>query len=86
MITTWKEEWILIEDVVQNKLEVTAILFSDIQRIEVKAKPVDGKEKRTYNYTMKDGSAFSVPDEAVITSAPREYYDLVAEISRAIKV
>ena len=85
-MATWAQRWVLIEYEEQNKTLVTAFLFAGILRIEVDSKIVNIKLKRTFTYVFKDGSTYVLPDDAIIRNAPTDYVELVAAMSRLIKV
>ena len=82
----WEHKWILISEEVQSKTVITAVLFDDIQNIIVTSREVNGKERRVFEYVMKNAENFIVPDEAIIISTPTEYDELMFEITKNIKI
>src|SRR3990167_948543 len=54
----------------QGKQLVFAQRLSEIRRVDVDSKLSGGKLKRTWAWTLRDGSIYTLPDDAVIVHQP----------------
>lgn len=79
-------DWIIVSYSQQGKQLVFAQRLSEIRRVDVDSKLSGGKLKRTWAWTLRDGSIYTLPDDAVIVHQPSEYAQLIAAAATSITI
>jgi len=82
----WQQDFILIEEIVNNKQVIKSFNFCELQRVEAKGKTGTAGVKREFDLIFKDGSNYVIPDDSRIISAPMDYQNLINRMALELKV
>ena len=82
----WEDKFLLVEEIVQQKTIVTAIDFTNIEKIRMVVKTTGPGSKRSLEFIFKDGRMYEVPEDSKITQAPASYHFMVNEMAKRVKV